>query len=319
MAAKPPTKTSDAGIQSALGQAFAGFVAGAVSTGVLHPLDVIKTRFQIDESVKKGNFGIRGTLRTFNTIRSLDGTKGLYRGLTANLGGATLSWGLYFMWYDLIKTQMQNHLDSQSPDYDSTSSSSQHNTSRLPASYHLAASALAGATTCLVTNPFWLIKTRMCADRASDPGAYSGLWDGLKRMYRGEGVRGLYKGISMSLVGVSHGAVQFMAYEEMKKWRGGAKMTTTDIAVMSVTSKVIAMVVTYPYQVIRARIQNQRVDSDGRYRTSFETIRRIHGGEGVGGFYKGVGPALIRVLPGTVLTFVVYETTIKAVKGSSLR
>ncbi|KAJ3032033.1 UNVERIFIED_CONTAM: hypothetical protein HDU68_008066 [Siphonaria sp. JEL0065] len=313
-ASQVPKQSNNVGIKSALSQALGGFVAGAVSTGVLHPLDVIKTRFQINESTKRGIFGIRGTYNTFNAIRSQDGIKGLYRGLAANLAGSTLSWGFYFLWYDLIKTQMQHYVDSRSSE-----TLQQKSVQNMPASYHLAASALAGATTCLMTTPFWLIKTRMCADRASDPGAYKSLWDGLTRTYQGEGVRGLYKGLSMSLVGVSHGAVQFMVYEEMKKWqtRNGRKMSSTDVTVMSVTSKVVAMVVTYPYQVIRARIQNQRTDTGGQYGSSLQTISRIYIGEGVRGFYKGVGPALIRVLPGTMLTFVVYESTIKAVKSYS--
>ncbi|KAI8607366.1 mitochondrial carrier domain-containing protein [Chytriomyces sp. MP71] len=251
-------------------------------------------------------------------IQAQDGIKGLYRGLGANLAGACFSWGLYFLWYDTIKTKMQNRIDTRDSSTMSTSTSNKNNTSRLPASHHLLASAAAGALTSLVTNPFWLIKTRMCAERASDPGAYRGLMDGLRKTYQGEGVRGLYKGIAMSLVGVSHGAVQFVAYEEMKRWwsKGGERsMNSGEIAVMSVSSKIVAMVVTYPYQVVRARIQNQRADNDGRYRTSLETIGRIYRGEGLLGFYKGCGPALIRVIPGTILTFVVYEGTLKLIQS----
>ncbi|KAJ3131164.1 Serine/threonine-protein phosphatase pp1 [Physocladia obscura] len=259
----------------------------------------------LDESTKRGAFGLRGTIKTFNLIRASDGINGLYRGIGANLAGSTFSWGLYFLWYDLIKTQMQNSLVSDN--FGNSSIVKTNNTSHLPASYHLVASALAGATTCLFTNPFWLIKTRMCADRASDPGAYRSLWDGLRRTYLGEGVRGLYKGLPFAIVGVSHGAVQFVAYEEMKKWNASRKLGSTDIAVMSISSKVFAMVVTYPYQVAKARIQNQRGNTEAHYRTSFETIARIFKGEGIRGFYKGIGPSLIRVLPGTVLTFVVYE------------
>jgi solute carrier family 25 folate transporter 32 len=92
---------------------------------------------------------------------------------------------------------------------------------RLSAGEHMLASALAGACTAMITNPFWLVKTRMCADRASDPNAYKSLWEGLWKTYQGEGIRGLYKGIVPALFGVSHGALQFMAYEEMKKWRAG--------------------------------------------------------------------------------------------------
>lgn len=42
------------------------------------------------------------------------------------------------------------------------------------------------------------------------------MMDALVKTYRLEGVRGLYKGFLPGVFGVSHGALQFMAYEEMK-------------------------------------------------------------------------------------------------------
>lgn len=37
------------------------------------------------------------------------------------------------------------------------------------------------------------------------------------RIWTEEGLRGFYRGMLPAFVGVSHGALQFMAYEEMKK------------------------------------------------------------------------------------------------------
>lgn len=42
--------------------------------------------------------------------------------------------------------------------------------------------------------------------------------DGFRSIYRTEGLQGLYRGTSLALVGVSNGALQFMGYEEMKRW-----------------------------------------------------------------------------------------------------
>lgn len=44
------------------------------------------------------------------------------------------------------------------------------------------------------------------------------LLDGLSTIVRTEGALGLFRGTSLALVGVSNGAIQFVAYEKMKKW-----------------------------------------------------------------------------------------------------
>jgi solute carrier family 25 folate transporter 32 len=120
-----------------------------------------------------------------------------------------------------------------------------------------------------MANPIWVVKTRMCTTKHNTPDAYNGLLDGLKRLYLEEGVRGFYRGIIPALFGVSHGAIQFMAYEEMKKKRNelrqakgmsstdehNTKLSQTEYVVMAAASKVTASVITYPYQVLKSRLQ----------------------------------------------------------------
>lgn len=43
--------------------------------------------------------------------------------------------------------------------------------------------------------------------------------DGLSTLAREEGFRGMSKGMTLALIGVSNGAIQFMTYEELKKRR----------------------------------------------------------------------------------------------------
>lgn len=42
--------------------------------------------------------------------------------------------------------------------------------------------------------------------------------DGLRSIYRTEGIFGLYRGTLLAPLSVSNGAIQFMAYEKMKEW-----------------------------------------------------------------------------------------------------
>lgn len=47
--------------------------------------------------------------------------------------------------------------------------------------------------------------------------------------------------------------------------------------------------------------------SDAPYRSIPDVIRRTYAREGLAGFYKGIGTNAVRILPGTCVTFVVYE------------
>lgn len=93
---------------------------------------------------------------------------------------------------------------------------------------------------------------------------------------------------------------------------------------MSGGSKLAALIVTYPYQVIRSRIQvsppmllivsfphrmwhAQNNTTSHIYPNIRTCIRRTFASEGMAGFYRGLGTNLVRVLPGTCVTFVVYE------------
>lgn len=78
---------------------------------------------------------------------------------------------------------------------------------------------------------------------------------------------------------------------------------TLEYLTFSATSKLLAVLVTYPYQVVRARLQNQHYS----YNSASDCVKKIIQYEGWKGFYKGMGTNLIRVIPATMITFVVYE------------
>lgn len=89
---------------------------------------------------------------------------------------------------------------------------------RLSAPQHLAASVEAGVYSAVVTNPLWVVKTRMFTTRAEAQGAYRGVLHGLWTIGKTEGIPGLWKGTTLALIGISNGAIQFMTYEHLKRW-----------------------------------------------------------------------------------------------------
>ena len=76
----------------------AGVSGGVVSTLILHPLDLLKIRFAVDDgsSVKERPkyYGLR---HAFATVFNQEGFKGLYKGVVPNLAGSASAWGLYFL------------------------------------------------------------------------------------------------------------------------------------------------------------------------------------------------------------------------------
>ena len=65
---------------------------------------------------------------------------------------------------------------------------------------------------------------------------------------------------------------------------------------------------TYPYQVVKARIQQRDVNNvKNPYISTLQTIRLIFINEGIAGFFKGVVPNVIRMAPAAGITFMVYE------------
>ena len=96
----------------------------------------------------------------------------------------------------------------------------------------------------LITNPIWVVKTRLALQHGggakissmsgNNNAPYAGFFDAMGRIARTEGVAGLYKGFTPSLFLVSHGAIQFTAYERLKRAaadaRRGASIESAPVA-----------------------------------------------------------------------------------------
>ncbi|KAI0398078.1 mitochondrial folate carrier protein [Xylariaceae sp. FL0594] len=305
----------DAGLSPALIETIGGLAGGSVATLVVHPLDIVKTRMQIHRS----HAATSQNLTTMSVIRGLTRAPhpvaALYRGLTPNLLGNASSWASFFFFKRRIENAILDVKGSARGDRASLS----------PRDYFLA-SGLAGMCTQVLTNPIWVLKTRMLSSDRGAAGAYPSMWAGAVQLVRTEGWRGLYRGLGIGLFGVSHGAVQFAVYDPLKKMYisrrrgrlgteaagmpvGGSQLMTNEATlVLSSVSKLVAGAVTYPYQVIRSRLQNYNAEE--RFGRGIRgVIKRTWREEGIRGFYRGIIPGVVRVMPATWVTFLVYENT----------
>lgn len=198
-------------------------------------------------------------------------------------------------------------------------------------------SAIAGGTTStLCTNPIWVIKTRLMSQASSSASAalkaspyyYKNTFDAARKMYLHEGIRSFYSGLAPALLGLTHVGVQFPVYEYLKrKFTGGVELgqQTEDgktnfagILAASCLSKICASSATYPHEVLRTRLQTQRIlnshaaaskrdTSFPRYRGIMQSVGTIYREEGWRAFYSGMGTNMVRAVPSSAMTLLSYE------------
>jgi len=276
----------------------AGISGGVASTLILHPLDLMKIRFAVNDGCT--NATRYNNLRSaFTDIVKTEGLRGLYKGVMPNILCSGSSWGFYFFFYNTIKNFIHDG-NSKKP---------------LGASMHMFAAANAGVLSLLMTNPISVVKTRFCLQYTNDVNTaeskkYHGIADALMKIYKIEGIKGFYKGLIPGFFGVSHGAIQFMVYEEMKNnyysylnLSIDTKLSSSEYICFAVISKLCASVTTYPYQVVRTRLQ----DHHHNYCGTWDCIQTMWKSEGIKGFYKGLSPYLLHVTPNICIVFLVYE------------
>ncbi|KAJ0791030.1 putative mitochondrial carrier domain superfamily, NAD/FAD transporter SLC25A32 [Helianthus annuus] len=126
--------------------AAAGASAGVIAATFVCPLDVIKTRFQVHGLPQLNGGTIRGSLivGSLEQIFRKEGTRGLYRGLSPTILALLPNWAVYFTIYEQLKGLL--------------GSDGIHG---LSFGANMLAASGAGAATTIVTNPLWVVKTRL--------------------------------------------------------------------------------------------------------------------------------------------------------------
>lgn len=291
-----------------------GGVAGTIASSITNPLEVIKTQLQ-SSSEAFGDFacGRGNPLAVARKILAENGPSGFFRGLSPTLVGIIPSRSVYFYAYQRSKTVLGPLFPEGSP------------------INALISGLLAGLTGNTLTNPIWMVKTRMqlFADPSAGQVAYKGYGDVIATIFREEGVKGFYKGIQASYWGCTEGAIQFVIYEHLKtrllkysniKLRAQGLQPTQELSAWTIfwsaaAAKMVASVLTYPHEVARTRMREQARLGAFKYNGMWQTIRLVAKEEGRMGLYGGIGVHLMKVVPNSALMFLTYEVVNEWLSG----
>lgn len=185
---------------------------------------------------------------------------------------------------------------------------------------HLGAAVVAGVMTSTLTNPIWVVKTRLqlsARKRSAGIPRHSAVAMTMD-IIRNEGVRGMYRGLSASYLGVSEGVIQWVLYERLKRvgrtdaihyddertsllsWVGG-------IVGASGGAKAVASLITYPHEVIRTRLRQPAVNGVIKYTGLVQTLKLVVKEEGIASLYGGLTAHMFRVVPNAACMFLIYE------------
>ncbi|UYV79590.1 SLC25A36 [Cordylochernes scorpioides] len=257
-------------------------------------------------------------------IVETEGTQALFKGLGPNLVGVAPSRAIYFCTYSQSKRFLNDIF--------------------IPESHlvHILSAAYAGLTSSTLTNPIWMVKTRLQLDQSLEEkrqaklrmqGIYPEtckhgevrLGQVVKDIYAERGLRGFYKGITASYYGVSETMIHFVIYESLKarlqnrhSFRPPEEMGLKDFfecMVAGAISKTFASSITYPHEVARTRLRQ----SGDKYRSFFQTLALVFREEGYHGLYRGLGTQLVRQIPNTAIMMATYEAVVYMLNGGSHR
>lgn len=259
--------------------AVSGAVAGLVAGVAVCPLDVVKTMQQV-RGFRDSRY--RNIVTSWHTIIHEDGYKGLYRGLTPLVLGYLPTWAIYFFMYGTLREILPDGLMA-----------------------NVVAAVGSGATSTVITNPIWVIKTRLMSQSKASSWHYTGIIDAARTMYREEGIRVFYSGLTSAFLGLPHVAIQFPLYEYLKRRFNAEKHGLHAYLLCSVLSKIVASTITYPHEVVRSRDQ---IKSSNKYRGVLKTSMVLFREEGWRVFYSGLGTNICRAVPSSAITLATYET-----------
>ncbi|ELU41438.1 peroxisomal membrane protein [Rhizoctonia solani AG-1 IA] len=256
----------------------------------------IPTYFPLNSSSCGDQKGRQGTwpTPTIMDIIQTEGLRGLYSGLNSSLLGIAVTNG---------KGNALSTLES------------------------MLAGLVAGSATSIASNPLWVIQTTQAvrtlpsttapskAPEPQGPRKKLGFFATIRWILRTDGPAAFWRGIGPALVLVINPILQYTVFEQLKnalvaqrtlklrtaKLKGIPTLSSLDYFLLGALSKLVATTITYPYIVIKSRMQSGHAHTR-EYKSAWDGLSKIMQREGVAGLYRGIGSKLAQsVLTAAIL------------------
>ncbi|CAL1700040.1 unnamed protein product [Somion occarium] len=285
-----------------------------------YPLIFLSTRAAVE--TKKEHKSI---YQAIVDIIKREGVLSLYSGLNSSLLGIAVTNGVYYYFYERSR---------------GIALGVRKGGKGLSTLESIIVGLIAGSATTILSNPIWVVQTTQAVrtldqSDASQPRPIIkrlGLIETMQHILRKDGIAAFWRGIGPALVLVINPVIQYTIFEQLKnlfvkqrlaKLRAAGPAVTAGISVLSdwdyfflgALSKLIATSSTYPYIVVKSRLQAGHA-SALRYKSALDGLLTIVQEEGIEGLYKGVGSKLTQSVLTAAILFAcqrrLYEITKKA-------
>ncbi|XP_017079461.1 mitochondrial uncoupling protein 4C [Drosophila eugracilis] len=302
----PPTNVSEPLTARNLFQLYINtFIGANLAESCVYPLDVAKTRMQVDgEQAKKTGAKMPTFRATLSNMIKVEGFKSLYAGFSAMVARNLIFNSLRVVLYDVFRRPFLRV--------------NEQNQEILKIHLSLGCSFAAGCIAQALANPFDIVKVRMQTEGRRRQLGYDARVNSMVQafvdIYKHGGLPSMWKGVVPSCMRACLMTSGDVGSYDLSKRTFKRLLSLEDGLTLRFLSSMcagfMASVLSCPADVVKSRMMNQPVDASGKnlyYKNSLDCFRKLVKEEGAFILYKGLMPTWFRLGPFSVLFWLSVE------------
>ncbi|KAI7852790.1 mitochondrial carrier with solute carrier repeats [Circinella umbellata] len=302
IAVMPELVSETSGVVQSLKDCAGGTVGGILQVLVGQPFDTVKVRLQTQSIT---NPVYKGMMDCVRQTHQKEGFRGFYKGTTTPLVGIGACVSIQFVAVEYMKRRFTQDNKGQP----------------LTNGQLYLAGATGGIANSIVSGPVEHIRTRLQVQTSGT--GYSGPIDCIRQIYRSHGIQGIYKGqgITMAREFQGYGAY-FFAYEwlvrrsmEKKGLTSRAELPSWEVCLYGAGAGYAMWLTIYPMDAVKSKLQTDGFGAARKYSSAMDCVKKTLAVEGAGGFFRGIGPCLLRAAPSNAATFMGFELAMRVINN----